>query len=540
MSGDATSGPVLSAETWRPAPLSAWLALLLTVGFALWIGTEQGLRRPVLAAVSGGIVAATAVVVSAGDRPRYALAGSLLLVVAAGGFAGAVSIATISQPVREVHLPVMPEGTFLYVPTGPIVVVLAFFASFGAALGVRDGLDARTTSAATGLLSFAVAPVVLVAALAMLDYQAPLDEVAANVATAGGDVVADLLAPVAPGLTTVVGLALLSTAALVALLRVDPLAGYDVDDLPRYRRYRPRLLVSGTGVGCCLLIAYLTLLVLPPGETVAILAALPAPIETTLLTVGTAAGLRWFLVWWTVVAAGVAVATVLWRRLRAVDRWAVPGTAARFSGGVVLIVAATLGLDEFDHREVLREWLAGNPETAAIVQEVAPTLVADLLGERGDALLFALATGALAGPLVLWWAVVLGLSVGLHLRLLPSRAGGYAVAGLCTFLLAVAVAIFEPGSLVLFGGVVLAFLVWDLGEFAVGVGEEVGRAAWTTHGELIHGGSAFGLGAVAFGSALVVSGFAGRAPADELGGLIVLALLASVAGLALLLSSVRS
>lgn len=53
-------------------------------------------------------------------------------------------------------------------------------------------------------------------------------------------------------------------------------------------------------------------------------------------------------------------------------------------------------------------------------------------------------------------------------------------------------------------GAALALVAWDLGEHAVGLGEQVGREAATTRGEAVHVGSSLGVGAVAVGVALAV------------------------------------
>lgn len=61
-------------------------------------------------------------------------------------------------------------------------------------------------------------------------------------------------------------------------------------------------------------------------------------------------------------------------------------------------------------------------------------------------------------------------------------------------------------SLSVLAGAPLALVAWDLGEHAVGLGEQVGREASTARGEAVHAGSSLGVGVVAVGVALAAGG----------------------------------
>lgn len=55
------------------------------------------------------------------------------------------------------------------------------------------------------------------------------------------------------------------------------------------------------------------------------------------------------------------------------------------------------------------------------------------------------------------------------------------------------------------GGAAATLVAWDLGEHAIGLGEQLGRDATTRRQELVHVGSSLGVGVVAVGVALAAS-----------------------------------
>lgn len=79
-------------------------------------------------------------------------------------------------------------------------------------------------------------------------------------------------------------------------------------------------------------------------------------------------------------------------------------------------------------------------------------------------------------------------------------------------------------SLYVLGGAVATLLTWDLGENALGLGEQVGRAATTSRVELVHAAGAVGVGVAAAAVALGATTAAGPVPLSAL----VAALLAGV------------
>lgn len=536
----------LSAETWRPASLSAALAAAVAVGFAAWAGAERGLLAPAVAGLAAGTLGAGALVTADGDGLHHDLGASMLAATAACGLVGSVLVGTARLPIQQVHAPVLPEAHYVMVPTGTLLAVVPFVAALGAALGVRGALDAETTGSGTLLLVAVVAPVAIAAAVAWSGLFAPPAELAADAVAAHGDVVAALTTPAGePGvdtgaryrvdLATPAGLALLAALCAGALVVLDPLAGVG-RDLPRYRAARARLVMGLPVAGALFALALVVALALGPRGTAEVLAGVPGPLAGLVVALADAAGLRLALLWTAYLAGGLAAATVLLRVARRVDRWTAAHVAARAIGGVVLLGAFAAVFAVTEPGTAVADALAEHPETADLLAEQSPEVVAALQGPYAGAFLGLLGLVAVLAILLAWWGVTAGLYVGLRTRVLPARAGGFAIAAAATFVLAGTLTFVGAAPSVLVGGVALALVVWDLGEFAVGVGEEVGRRAPTTHGELVHVGAAFGLAAVAVAAALGLSALTGEAT----GGLHAVGLLGSVAALALLLAAART
>lgn len=136
-----------------------------------------------------------------------------------------------------------------------------------------------------------------------------------------------------------------------------------------------------------------------------------------------------------------------------------------------------------------------------LVLRVVATVTGDsgILGGEPFALLVGLLV-VVDVVLVLLLVGLLVVPVVVGARLAPGRAVGHAIAAAGLLAGAVATAAHPPLVVAL---VVGALVVWDVGEFAVRVGEEVGRDADTTRVEAIHAAGSVGVGLVA---ALVAGG----------------------------------
>lgn len=79
---------------------------------------------------------------------------------------------------------------------------------------------------------------------------------------------------------------------------------------------------------------------------------------------------------------------------------------------------------------------------------------------------------------------------------LPKRTAAPALAGAGVYVVGVAHAMAGGDALSVFVFVALGMVAWDTGEYALTLGETVGRSAGTTHSELVHAGAATLIGAV--------------------------------------------
>ena len=127
-------------------------------------------------------------------------------------------------------------------------------------------------------------------------------------------------------------------------------------------------------------------------------------------------------------------------------------------------------------------WLSGRLALVAAVGSVALAGVASPLGGALGAVgLLAVTAGVTRGSAGAVAAGALGLFGGV---VLGGLAGG--------------------GPFVLAGAALGAVLAWDLGEQAVTVGRQVGRAADTRRGELVHAGASLLVGVASAGVVLAV------------------------------------
>lgn len=86
--------------------------------------------------------------------------------------------------------------------------------------------------------------------------------------------------------------------------------------------------------------------------------------------------------------------------------------------------------------------------------------------------------------------IVLGLLSVLVVAISVLNGGrSWLAAGTLVLIAAIVLAVFEEGpTLSTLTGLALAFVVWDCGEYAIGLGQQVGRAGETARQEIFHGG----------------------------------------------------
>jgi hypothetical protein len=109
------------------------------------------------------------------------------------------------------------------------------------------------------------------------------------------------------------------------------------------------------------------------------------------------------------------------------------------------------------------------------------------------------------GSLILAGIAFVSLSVLVSSPVLPDRALGPTLASTAVFGLALLLVLFGGSSLVAFLAVAAALVVWDTGEFATGLREELPSSAATTRGELVHVGASLVVGLLAVVGALLLA-----------------------------------
>jgi len=133
--------------------------------------------------------------------------------------------------------------------------------------------------------------------------------------------------------------------------------------------------------------------------------------------------------------------------------------------------------------------------TPAAVLDSVPAPLREPVAGALDGGLVAATFLAVFASLVVLGALLLGLTVLVGSPVLPDRALGPALAATAVFGLGLLLALFGgPSALALLSAVV-ALVVWDAGEFATGLREELGTDAATTRGELVHVGGSLAVGA---------------------------------------------
>ncbi|MFD1587809.1 hypothetical protein ACFR9U_12525 [Halorientalis brevis] len=108
------------------------------------------------------------------------------------------------------------------------------------------------------------------------------------------------------------------------------------------------------------------------------------------------------------------------------------------------------------------------------------------------------------GSLIVVGALFIALTLLAGSPILPERALGPALASTSVFGLALVLVLFGGSPALAFITAALALVVWDAGEFAVGVREELPLDAPTTRGEVVHVGASLAVGLLAVGGAFVL------------------------------------
>jgi hypothetical protein len=466
----------------RPARRSATLSAAVAVlagGVAGWLA---GHPVPAVLALAGGVVTGVAVAALGDDDPRRVAAGVVLAATGAVVVLGGVVSAT------AVTLPLVAVG-------------------LGAATGALGALGRGRLLDAVGPLAVGSVPLGLAAGASValpLVVDAARGVLSAAL-SAGGRL--DLFGASVLALVAAVALreAVRSVPAVELAAREDrDRIASQVAAVDRALGRAIRATAGGVGVGLCLFV-YRALVGLPPGVADLLGALFGTPlVRGPLVAVAVAGG-------------GVAVTAGL-------VRWV--GAATVEGGRRVASVLAGAAL-------------AGGLVVASVplvaVAGALPPAAGDVVVGLDRS--FGPAAAALVPPtvaLLVVWTGLFALPAGVGLGLVPDRATGPAVASAGLFGVAVGVAGRAPAAAVV--GVVAAGMVaWDLGEYAVGLGEEVAPPPATgesttveavpgaDHAEAVHAAGAVGVGV---GAVLLGTGALVFARSVEPGGSTALAALA--------------
>lgn len=238
--------------------------------------------------------------------------------------------------------------------------------------------------------------------------------------------------------------------------------------------------------------------------------------------------------WWVGVlqmAAFVAVPQVLDRVLSAVPVFG-PGTALLLASGVlhllvalvVLLAVVTIALGHA--HAALVSWtrvdpprllasVAGGAVVAfpiAALTLLAPTFVTEtLLPQSLHSTAAVYGPGLLLlGPLVVLLLAVPLVLAGLSLvgevpRLATGRTSGFLVASALALFGTILAALQSAHALVVFAGVAVAILVWDLGEQASYLGTRLGVGAATRETQVVHAAASIAVGVAGIGLAAVMA-----------------------------------
>lgn len=456
-------------------------ALLAGVGLAGGLYALNSDRPGVL--LAGGValtpaalllVAALGVGVGFGFRtgtPVGHLASLVVLLLSTGGFAAVVTTVPLSE--LDVLAGSFPRLVALLVPAGVVGVVTGAVAASGSVAVFLANLVVDSPEPVLGVARTLLAPTGSTALLTALLY-----------------------------VVAVMYLLRLVVASLpVATLfppRRRPMVGTRVDAATDALG-RATLLTGSVGA-----VVYAAALATGTATPDAIAGRLGAPVGGVVAALLTAVWLRVAVL----IVAGVLVALLVGERVRRLVRRrseadllrqvlpALGATVATLVVGVVLTLVVSV-----------------DAVTARVPSALAPTATTFLSnGVFPAALTVAFASLVFVGVVFVLVTTLAGSP------LLPRRALGPAMAAGTVFALALVLVFFGGTSLLAFAAAAFALVVWDAGEFATGLREDLPAGAETIRAELVHVGASVGVGVVAVVGAgtldrLVTSGL--LSPASE-------------------------
>ncbi|MCY4732982.1 hypothetical protein KY092_20850 [Natronomonas gomsonensis] len=514
------SEPTVPERNWRPTKTAASIAVSAAIASTLALAVVAG--PSVVPAVSGlvsGVALAATVRTSAVAERRIGTAvGGLLAVITGiaflGGLLGAVVVQTTWPPVPPIE--VLALAPFLLAGAG-------FVTGFGAFSSVWDLSPTVDTGwAAMRLLLVTVVPLAAIGAAQVEVSLRPI------VTTVFGYILTPPLAFGSAGMVffrtgeLFVLFAVSAGVVRLAVVRIPfvELASEASKPVVTAVRRRVRQALAYAAAVSGIIGIFLAT---SRGTILTYELELPPRLMRTLVALSVSPTLRGALVAAIVAALGAVLLAWALRFVaseRFPPRWLPIVSLA--TGGVLTMTVAAI------HRSIAAIALDRATTTAG------ETVIRDLLGTFGS---FSLLAGALVGAIAVASALAVSIGITGGVRALGTAAGTQlAAAGV--FVAALAAGIAGSPVLVVFGGVAASLLVWDLGEFAVTLGGEIGHLGSTRRGEIVHtvGATVIAALAVAIGTgAVLVTSRLPRPPSDATA----LVLIAAAFGTVTLLLSTR-
>lgn len=462
------SEPTVPERNWRPTKTAASIAVSAAIASTLALAVVAGpsVVPAVSGLVSGGALAATVRANAVAERRIGTAVGGLLAVIAGiaflGGLLGAVVVQTTWPPVPPIE--VLALAPFLLAGAG-------FVTGFGAFSSVWDLSPTVDTGwAAMRLLLVTVVPL---AAIGAAQVEVSLQPI---VTTVFGYVLTPPLAFDSAGMVLfrtgelLVLFAVSAGVVRLAIVRIPFVELASEASKPAVTAVRRRVR-QALGYAAAVSGIIGIFLAASRGTILTYELELPPRLVRTLVTLSVSPTLRGALVATVVAALGAVLLAWALRFVaseRFPPRWLPIVSLA--TGGVLTMAVAAI------HRSIAAIALNRATTTAG------KTVIRDLLGTFGS---FSLLAGALVGAIAVASALAVSISIIGGVRALGSAAGiQLAAAGV--FIAALAAGIAGSPVLVVFGGVAASLLVWDLGEFAVTLGVEIGHLGSTRRGEIVH------------------------------------------------------
>ncbi|MFC7154372.1 hypothetical protein ACFQPA_02740 [Halomarina halobia] len=492
-----------------PSRIGATALAALTLLTALWYATLVGAIIALGCAIAGSLLLAVAAVALRDDDPHRVALGSL-----AGVVAPALVLYGVSRPLSPSPSSPPPVGTAALVA----VLALAVFAASAtvpAAVGYR-----RLWTAANALGRSLVPPSVLLIAEVGVAAVALAPGVG-RALDAAGDALGSLLLP--SGSVAVGSFLIVTGAAQVATRRAVrrlPLAALAPDARRRGVREAGERVVHACRFGplslvCGLLVGAFEV----AGSLPLAYRALPSPVRGALVALTTAPAIRWPSLAWLALALTVIVVARAIREASRLRPAGLVGALAPMTGGAVatagfLAVGGASLVERLDRTPVAGDFAA---------------FVAAMFGGPTLALMAAFLALSAAYGLVVALPLLAGLLA------VPDRVAGPALASGALLVAAALVAAVHGETLALFVGVAVAMLVWDAGEFATSLAEDLGGARTLRPPEFVHGAASAAVAVVSVVAAATLTALIGGGGGETSSSVLPVALV----GLALLVAALR-